>query len=112
MHLPKVTGRPEPVLLRQRHVTKPYSLIYVALIYAANRARPLLRRALITLRPFLVRILARKPDTLLRLREVPPRVRLVMKVSPGTVLLKSDVLASSSGAYLSSLVNWPIPGLI
>jgi hypothetical protein len=31
-----------------------------------------------TLRPFLVRILARNPETLLRLREVPPRVRFVM----------------------------------
>lgn len=46
--------------------------------YTASRARPLLRRALMTRCPVLVRIRTRKPEVLLRLRLVPSRVRLVM----------------------------------
>lgn len=43
-----------------------------------NRARPFRRRALMTRCPFLVRIRARKPEVLLRLRLVPSSVRLVI----------------------------------
>lgn len=41
-------------------------------------ARPLRRRALMTCCPFLVRIRARNPEVLLRLRLVPSSVRLVI----------------------------------
>jgi len=46
---------------------------------AANLARPLLRLARITRRPVWDLIRARKPEVLLRLRLVPPKVRLVME---------------------------------
>jgi len=46
---------------------------------AASLARPLLRLARITRRPVWDLIRARKPEVLLRLRLVPPKVRLVME---------------------------------
>lgn len=46
---------------------------------AANLARPLLRLARITRRPVWDLIRARKPEVLLRLRLVPPKVRLVIE---------------------------------
>ena len=50
-------------------------------LQAARRARPRLRRVRITRRPVWERIRTRKPETRLRLRLVPPRVRLVITVS-------------------------------
>lgn len=46
--------------------------------YTDNRARPFLRRALITRRPVWLRIRALKPDVRFRLRQVPSRVRFVI----------------------------------
>ena len=45
---------------------------------AAKRDRPRLRRVRITRRPVCERMRTRKPETRLRFRLVPPKVRLVM----------------------------------
>jgi hypothetical protein len=69
VNLAKVLSSSESMRLRQSH--DRYT--------AANLARPLLRLARITRRPVCDRIRARKPEVLLLLRLVPPKVRLVIK---------------------------------
>jgi hypothetical protein len=69
VNLAEVLPSFEPMGFRQRH--DRYT--------AANLARPLLRLARITRRPVWDLIRARKPEVLLLLRLVPPKVRLVME---------------------------------
>jgi hypothetical protein len=93
----KVLPVPESVLFGQHRA----SLLLVHLLppsplYTAKRYRPLLRRALITAWPFLVRMRARKPDTLFLLRLVPCRVRWVIAFPASLILslIKSHNLQS------------------
>ena len=73
---------PEAVPLRENHLNSPTENLnlkaYTQVDQTAKRARPRLRRVRIRRLPVWVRMRTRKPDTRLRLRLVPSRVRLVM----------------------------------
>jgi hypothetical protein len=70
----KNSSAAQTMLLRQNHSSVKL------LDQTARRARPRLRRVRITRRPVWVRMRTRKPETRLRLRLVPPRVRLVIEL--------------------------------
>jgi len=76
---------PQPMPLWQRHRPCPAQ--------TARRARPRRRRVRITRRPVWLRIRTRKPDTRLRLRLVPSRVRFVM-----TLASQPDTLSGTPSA--------------
>lgn len=87
-------------------IDRPSSLSYAT----ETQARPLARRALITRRPFAVRIRTRNPETRLRLRRVPSNVRFI-KLTPtlGQLYLTTK---KSHGLllYSKSLANFNNPG--